>query len=355
MNAIDADGHVTEPDSMWLDHLDPALHAVAPRRFLDNQGRGCITMGGHSWVSPPRSPDWPTPRSGGADPKARIADMDDEGVDLAVLFPTTGLFFAGVDDPGIAHALCVAYNDWLAGYCAAEPSRLVAVGLLPQADVRTTIAEAHRTVRELDARAVVLRPNPIGGRNLDDPAYEALWSELEDLGVPVVLHEGTTMNVVQSGDRFENFAFRHACSHPHEQQYACLSLVCGGVLERHPGLRVLFVEAGCGWLPYWLERLDENMEEWAHSTAPLALTPSEYFARQCYVTTEPDERGLPAVVELLGDDNIMFATDYPHPDAIFPGAVRTLAERDDLSDSTKTKILRTNAARCFGLAKEPAQ
>jgi predicted TIM-barrel fold metal-dependent hydrolase len=266
-----------------------------------------------------------------------------------VLVPTTGLYLSGVDTPDIASALARAYNDWLATYCAAEPARLVHVGVLPQADLRDTVAEARRAVRELGSRALMMRPNPVGGRNLDDPAYDVLWGEIEELGVPVVFHEGTTMNVPQSGERFANFGFRHACSHPHEQQYAVLSLTGGGVLERHPGLRALFVEAGCGWLPYWLERLDEHMEEWAYAGAPPPRPPSEYFARQCFITTEPNERGLPHFIDLLGDDIVMWASDYPHPDAIFPGAVDALADRNDLSESSKRKILRANAQRCFGL------
>jgi len=350
MTAIDADGHVIEPDAMWLEYLPAEYHAVAPRRLLDNRGRRCLSFGGRTWLTPPWNPAWPPIRPGGGDPKARLDDMDADGIAAALLFPTTGLFFSGIDDAEIAAVLCRAYNNWLADYCSADNSRLLPIGLLPQADVRGTIAEAQRCVHDLGARGLMLRPNPVDGRNLDDPSYESLWSAIEALGVPVVVHEGTTMNVPQSGDRFDNFAFRHACSHPHEQQYAVLSLIGGGVLQRHPGLRAVFVESGCGWLPYWLERLDDHMEEWNYTTAHLDLEPTEFFLRQCFVTTEPNERGLPAVIELLGDDIIMWASDYPHPDAIFPGAVTALSERDDLTDASKDKLLRGNAARCFGLA-----
>jgi predicted TIM-barrel fold metal-dependent hydrolase len=156
--------------------------------------------------------------------------------------------------------------------------------------------------------------------------------------------------VVQSWhDRFEDFAYRHACSHPHEQQIACLSFTCAGILERHPDLRVVFLESGCGWIAWWLERLDEHMEEWAHATTPPPLLPSEYFARQCFISTEPNEHTLPAVVSLIGAENIVFASDYPHPDAIFPGAVRALTERTDLDPTAIASILDTNARRCFGL------
>jgi predicted TIM-barrel fold metal-dependent hydrolase len=299
----------------------------------------------------PRGADWDQRiRPGGHDAKARLADMDAEGLDVSVLFPTTGLYFAGVADPAVQQALCRAYNDWLRDWCSQDPRRLIGVAVLPQADVDASIAEAQRAVG-LGLRAVMLRPNPIRGRNLEDPVFEPLWSALEELGVPVALHEGTTQDVVQVGhDRFDNFLFRHALSHPLEQQIACLSLICGGVLERHPRLRVAFLESGCGWALYWLERLDEHMEEWGHASLPLPLRPSEYFARQCYISCEPDERALPALISVLGDDNLLFASDYPHPDGIFPGVVAALADRADLSPGSKAKLLRDNALRCFGLA-----
>ena len=105
-----------------------------------------------------------------------------------------------------------------------------------------------------------MRPNPIAGRPLHDPIYEPLWAAAAELDAAVAIHEGTTLNVVQSGyDRFGDFAYRHACSHPHEQQIACLSFTCAGILERHPDLRVVFLESGCGWIAWWLERLDEHM------------------------------------------------------------------------------------------------
>ena len=349
--AIDADGHVMEPFDIWPQYLPERYHALAPRWVRDSQGRSRQVIAGVLQGFIPQGEGWERRRTaGGHDPKARLQDMDSEGIACSVLFPTTGLYFAGVEDLEAQAALCRAYNDWMRDFCAEDPNRLIGVAVVPQADITACMAEAERAV-EAGFRGVMLRPNPIGGRNLDDPFYEPLWSQLEELDVAVAVHEGTTQDVVQVGkDRFDNFLFRHALSHPIEMQIACLSLTCGGVLERHPKLRVAFLESGSGWAIYWLERLDEHMEEWGHASAPLALKPSEYFARQCFISAEPDERALPAVVSLLGDDNLLFASDYPHPDGIFPGVVAALADRDDLSETTKAKVLRDNAARCFGLA-----
>ena len=351
-DAIDADGHVMEPESIWPEYLDAAYHHAAPRRVPDNQGRDRALIAGRYTEFIPQNPAWQSgpPRLGGVDGKARLADMDAEGIRASLLFPTTGLYFAGVEDTGAQVALCRAYNDWLYDFCAADPKRLLGVAVVPQANITETVAEVHRTVEQLGFKAVMLRPNPIAGRNLDDPWFDPLWQALQTVDAPVAIHEGTTQNMVQSGyDRFSNFTFRHACSHPHEQQIACLSLICGGVLERNPDLRVAFLESGCGWIAHWLERLDEHMEHWGHCTAPLPHAPSDYFARQCFISADPDERTIPAMASLVGEQTLLFASDYPHPDAIYPGVVKALTEREDVSEGLQQQILVDNPERCFGL------
>ena len=351
---VDADGHVTEPPEMWAERLAPEHQAYAPRLVKDEHGGWRILLAGELMPSMPTPKEWASRLRpvGGSDPKARLVEMDTEGIERSVLFTTMGLFFGGIENDDAQIALCRAYNDWLGEFCATDPQRLIGVAVVSQNDLAAALVEARRAVTEYGFRGVMLRPNLLRGRSLHHPAYEPLWSAMEELDVTIAVHEGTTQNVVQSGrDRYENFAFRHAVSHPHEQQLGCLSLICGGVLERHPGLRAVFLESGCGWVPYWLERLDEHMEKWAFVAPPLSHEPTEYFERQCFVSCEPDERTLTAVISSIGDDNIVFASDYPHPDGIFPGVVAALADRADLSAETKTKILATNPTRCFGLTE----
>jgi uncharacterized protein len=349
---IDADGHVAEPPEMWEQYLPSEYQIYAPRRVFDETSQRRNVVAGQLMPLIPQAPEWLSPDrpTGGVDPKARLVDMDAEGIEKSILFPTTGLFFGGVEDPEIETVLCRAYNDWLADFCATDATRLIGVAMVPQGDIDAAVVELRRAATEYGYCGVMVRPNVLHGRNLHHPDYEPLWTAAEELGVTVSVHEGTTLNIAQSGDQFSEFAFRHACSHPHEQQMGMLSLICGGVLERHPDLRVVFLESGCGWVPAWLERIDEHMEHWRHATTPLPLEPSEYFARQCFVSADPGERTLPQVLQLLGDDNIVFASDYPHPDGIFPGVVAALSERSDLSDVAKIKILATNPARCFGLS-----
>ena len=131
---------------------------------------------------------------------------------------------------------------------------------------------------------------------------------------------------------------------------AVCSIVLGGVLERHPDLRVAFLEAGVGWVPYWLERLDEHFEKLGNEVPHLSMKPSEYLlSGRCYFHVEPEERGLPFAIEVLGDDLLMYASDYPHWDCAFPDSARLLRERADLSETSKRKILGQNAARFYGL------
>jgi predicted TIM-barrel fold metal-dependent hydrolase len=337
---------ITLPDGggdAWLMEGMPLTYASQNLR-----GRGKVKFAGQSYFNSDG-----TRTDGAGDGVQRLHEQDEDGIDAELLFVPVfaSRFLEKVSDHDAYLAMVRAYNDWLADYCATERTRLVGVATVAQGDIGAATAELRRAVGEYGFRGVMVRPNLLHGRSLDHPDYEPLWVAAEELDVTVSVHEGTTLNVAQSGDRYETFAWRHACSHPHEQQMGMLSLICGGVLDRHPQLRVVFLESGCGWVPAWLERLDEHTEHWRHATIPLPLEPSEYFARQCFVSTEPDERMLPQVLELLGEDNIVFASDYPHPDGIFPGVVAALSERDDLSDVAKIKILAQNPARCFGLGE----
>lgn len=346
---IDADGHVQEPPEAWQ-RLAPEFRDFAPSVFIDDQGRARQLVGGE--LKPPiptPAEGWDIP-DGGHDPKARLRDMNMQGIGRTLLFPTMGLMFAGLGRVDVQIALCRAYNDWLAEYCATDPARLIGVAVVPQSDLVAALDEARRTVEQLGFQSVMMRPNPIGGRTLGHPYWAPLWRLLEELDVPVSVHEGTTQEVPQSGrDRFDGFTMRHVASHPHEQQLACMELIMGGVLERHPKLRAVFLESGCGWLPHWLERMDEHMQAWGHCIAPLPLTPTEYFQRQCFISADPGERMIESVARLVGQDVLVFASDYPHPDAIAENIVGRVADREELDARLKEKILYRNARRCFAL------
>ena len=286
--------------------------------------------------------------------------MDIEGIDVAVIYGTRGRQVLMHDDldPPVAAALARAHNNWTRDFCALDPARLKFAAQLAFHDIPASIAEARRAVRELGAVAVIGNPNPINGRHIHDPAFEPLWTAIEELGVPVGFHP-----TGQSSLR-DDIARRYIDSpngrvigvagrNPIELMMAFGSMAAGGVLERHPRLRCAFLEGTCGWLPWWLWRLDEAWEKFGPgSEVQISKLPSEYFFRQCYVATDADEKPLRQVVEAIGDDNIVVSTDYPHSDGLFPVAIEEFVHLEGVSDKTKGKILWDNCARLYNLTAD---
>jgi len=356
---VDADGHVVELPSLWSEYLEPRFRERAPRFTTDEQGRFCQLLDGKlvarhaiALSSGADGGIHGTPqRPGGWDPAARLADMDSEGIDAAVLFPSLAFYACEAEDGALDAALCRAYNDWLADYCRHAPERLHGVALLPLRDLDASVAELERGVTKLGLRGAFFRPNPYGGRPIHHPAHERFWACAASLGVPVAVHEGLSDTLPTLGrDRFENPAMLHVLSHPFEQMSACAGLVLSGVLERHPALRVAFLESGCGWLPYWLERMDSHFDTWRRFFPALVRRPSELFCRQAFVSCEPDDLLVRSVVERVGDGCVVWASDYPHPDAHFPGSVkRTLEALGGMPEASRRRILGANAARLYAI------
>jgi predicted TIM-barrel fold metal-dependent hydrolase len=369
---LDADVHVIEPMSMWAEHIDPKFRGREPQP--EDLAFGMLVDGIpiNTWDARERDLDdaaralrkerilgifqemYPDAVARGFDAPSQLDGMDQEGIDVAVLYPSFGLFALATDglDPALALAISRAYNDWLHEFCATDPSRLKAVAMVPRQDPEGAAAEATRAVRELGMVGVFVRPNAVDGRTLDDRCYDPLYDACQTLGVPLGLHEGGKAGHPQAGaDRFTDLEMQHICTHPLEQMCAAVSLIYGGVLDRFPTLEVAFLEAGCGWVPFWLERMDEHHDNALAKnyggTRTRALRPSEYFQRQCYVSANADETFLASVADQIGADRIVFSSDYPHPDAPFPHAVDEFLELDDLTDEQKRMILWDNTARLY--------
>jgi predicted TIM-barrel fold metal-dependent hydrolase len=360
---IDGDGHVLEPHAAWAG----LVAGVRPEIFTDRRGLDHVVIAGTTvfvaklgQMGQPGTDvgegAGPVPleaaRAGAFEPRARLADMDAEGIDEVVLYPTIGLGFWGIPEARAAAAVCRAYNDWLADFCAVAPDRLHGAALIPFQDVNAATAELRRCRDDFGFVAAMIRPNPCRGRTIGDPANEPFWDTAEQLGVAVAIHEGYQPAVPPlASDRLPtNVLIMHAVSHTFEQMLACAAMIGLGVLERHPRLRVVFLEAGGGWAPYWLGRLDHQVASYGRYAPDLKLTPSEYFARQCWVSFELDELALPALAPLVGPDRIVWGSDYPHADSTFPGAVAELQSTiAPLSPAMRARILGANAADLYGL------
>ena len=348
---IDADGHVGEPKDLFERYLDVPLGGRKPYMTRDDWGVNRWVIEGPA-VPPEGKGIGPKTRygvmrEGMHQPRLRIEDMDAEGIQVAVIFPSTAMVFGwGIENPEVALAACRAYNNYLAEYCAHDPARLKGVAALPLQDPTAAAEELRRCT----ARGMVAGFIPPQFRNvgLEDPRYTPIFHTAQELDVPVVVHatSGAQISTVAGTDRYDKFFFTHMVSHPFEQMLAMLSLIAGGVLEQFPRLRVGFFEAGAGYVPYWLERMDEHYHGYAKDATPMRMAPSAYFQRQCWVSCEPGERELPRAIAVLGAEKILFASDYHHFDAVFPGAVAALAERTDVCEADKTPSSSAGPARC---------
>jgi predicted TIM-barrel fold metal-dependent hydrolase len=357
---IDVDGHVWEPDEVWTEHLDPAFLDRRPRIVEDDRhttryliedrlmpsgtGRGAWAPEGFREAS--------LHRPGGVDPVARLRDMDTDGIDVAVLYGTFSLGLWSIRDLDLQIACCRAFNDWLTEYCRADPTRLRPAAALPLASIDAAVSEAERAVTELGAVVLTIH-GAIVGRNLDDPTLFPLYETAERLDVALGVHAGGTGLGV---DRFvDQYAMAHACAFPMDIMLGATTLLCGGVLERFGGLRIALLEAGCGWFPAFLERLDEHYEKRPTEMPQLSRPPSEFVADgRVVISCEPEEHGIAYAAERLGPGVVVYASDYPHWDAEFPGSVADIRDRDDLEPATKRAILGGNARRLLGSRLGPS-
>ena len=353
---IDADCHVLEPNDMWGKYLEPSFQRYAPSK----EGKVCDEDINDKFLPKLQKAtkqfhqqNHPEALLKNFDPESQVRKLNELGINHAFLYPTIGLWLFAIDTMPwqLAGAFVRAYNNWLRDFCKYDPQILKGVGAINLHNPEEMVSELQRIV-EVGWKAVFLRPNPVKGRLLSDPAYEPFWSECERLGVAVGIHEGTHSRLPTAGaDRFKTRFALHACSHVMEQMMAMLALIEGGVLERHPHLRIGFLEAGCGWLPSWIWRLDEEYTKLAWEVEEnVKMKPSEYFRRQCFISVDPGEPGLEQVIEFLGsDDNLLFGSDYPHTDYKPDIVEAAIALRDRVPEKTVQKLLWDNPARFYQL------
>ncbi len=365
---LDSDMHIMEPPDLWERYIDQKFKARAPRGVTSSNIRDLrmVYPDGRDWArTTTRQNDsarghnfernqnvYRADAARGWTPEVQLEAMDVEGIDVAVLYPTRGLRALVVPnmEADFAAAIARAYNDWLYDFCKKQPLRLIGAGMLSPYDMNDAVVEARRCAEELGFRAVFLRANPLVQHQWHTPYYEPLWQALADLNLALGFHESTGTGKQQIGERLEpNLMLRRVYAQPMEQMLALGSFCAGGVLARHPNLRVAFLEANCSWLPWLLWRLDEGWEREGDVWAPdVKMAPSEYFKRQCVVSVEPDEVTIAYVIEYTGGKNIVFSTDYPHGDSKYPKAVDHFLNLP-ISEANKKNILWDNCATYYAM------
>jgi predicted TIM-barrel fold metal-dependent hydrolase len=241
------------------------------------------------------------------------------------------------------------WNDWAAECCAAAPDRLKFAALVPLGDAVAGAEEAERAVREHGAVGLSFPPNYMG-RSLDQTYFDPVYTAAQQLEVPICVHANNgSGRFCEPIGAHDNWLITHALTMPFGLTHALASVVCGGVLERFPTLRVASLEGGCGWLPFFMDRLDEHWEKLPVLVPWLTQAPSEHIrGGRVILTCEPEEE-LSYPLSRLGDDVIMYACDYAHWNSEFPESARKIAERPGLTDDQKAKTLRENALRFYRL------
>ena len=355
---IDSDAHINESLDELVERLDAPYRSRAPRLLKDTLGLTRILMEGQLYPDPRlrqrhsrsvEGKDLGGTHRGAADPAARLDDLDIDGIDAQVVYGSLGLALTTIRDTEFAVAMARALYDYYAHFCDTSPTRLAAMAALPAQDVAAAVDELRRSVEELGHVGGTVPPT-VAGKELDDAALAPLFAEAARLDVPISVHWGNGSHLPAAGtERFDTHFMVHAIGHPFEQMIAMASIVCGGVLDDHRTLRVGFLEAGCGWVPYWVERLEEHFERRSAEMPRMSRSPLEYLSEgRCFVTAEPDERLVPEALAAIGERSVMYASDYPHTDSKFPYSVKLVRERGDLSDETKDRLLGENALRYYG-------
>jgi predicted TIM-barrel fold metal-dependent hydrolase len=367
---IDADGHVNEGDVDLKPYLPEKWRAQAPVRLRDNKGHMRMLLEGRIWptadgpgpgVTGPMTDKARKTRPGMTNAKARLEDMDLEGIDVAILFGTqVALTVNGLMNGEFAAALCRAVNEWLLEYCAADPARLKAVGLIPCQLPEAAIKELE-FLADKGAISAML-PTNVYGRNMGDEMFFPIYDAAEKIGMTLSVHPQTghdgvpgVSGVMGAGSRrFTKYTYVHMTAFPFELMIAMMHMIGEGVFDRFPRLKVAYMEGGAGWLPYWMERLDEHVEKLAPQMPTLKRRPSEIIkSDQLVISCESEETGLDRVLDAAGPGSVLYASDYCHWDCHFPYSVKDIADARDLNDEQRKRILYQNAVDFFALKDLP--
>jgi predicted TIM-barrel fold metal-dependent hydrolase len=362
---ISADSHVVEPPDLWTERIDKRFRARAPR-VVSNAGG----MKGDSFVCEELPPipvasvavagvdeseykermfaGYAGVPRGAFDPIARLADQDRDGVAAEVLYTSVAMAMYGLADGELRAAIFRAYNDWLAEFCAAAPSRYAGIALIPMDDVGVGVAEIARVAR-LGLRGGMIWGEPPAERPYDSSDWDPLWAAAQDARFPLSLHILTGRG--GTGVKFNSIMRGYGTLH-HGIERSLIDLIFGGVLQRFPRLRIVSAENDIGWMPHFLQRIDHAWEKY-RSLEPGAYIPeppSSYFRRNVFATFQHDAVGVRERAE-IGVDNLMWASDFPHSDSTWPRS-REFVARDfaGVPPAELRRMVCDNAAQLYGLA-----
>ena len=379
---IDADSHWTEPPDLFTSLAPPEYKDRVPRveevdgkpmwvfdgHVLGQTGAGgVIGRDGRKESADVALNHWTIDQIhvGAYDPKVRLEVLDECGIDAQVIFPNTiglgGQYLGMLEDDALCRLVIELYNDQMAEIQAESGNRLLGMPLMPAWDVDTCVAEAKR-VAALGARGVNMTSDPqdLGAPDLANRAWDPFWETCTELQLPVHFHIGASVTAMSFYGQYP------WDSHPMNTKLAIggtllfignarvvTNAILSGMFDRHPDLKMVSVESGVGWIPFILETLDYEMSENApDELAQLKKMPSEYFRSNFYATFwfENNRNKLPELIDAVGEDSILFETDFPHPTCLYPNPLGTVeAKMATLAPEVRKKIYGENARKLYRL------
>ncbi len=376
---IDCDAHISEPGDLWTSRLPARMQDRAPR-IVRNPDTGwevwqlgdstAMVPVGHTAVAGWKDPFPAAPASmdeipkAAWDPTARLEYMDSIGLWAQVQYPNVGGFgnqgFLKLGDSELMLACVQAYNDFLTEWTATDSRRLIPITAIPFWDVEAAVREIERCAK-LDHRGILFsgEPQSLGMPYLGDRHWDPIWSAAQDVGLPISFHIGSAdFESGFSPERFQAHGMGPSVAYSTvslflENGRQLTDLLLSGVLPRFPELKVVSVESGIGFIPFILEAVDYTFQYTSsrRDHPEFEMLPSEYFRRQVYGCYFFEEIAPQYQLDLIGEDNILFETDYPHPVCLY-GNVREKIEAGLAGhpDKVRRKLLWENAAKLYGVA-----
>ena len=368
---ISSDSHVFEPRDLWTTRIEPKYKDRAPRivHLEDGNdwwvcdGRKVLHMGGGAQTGvrfdePDKlaiSRTFEDVRPGGYIPEEHVKDMDADGVDVSIVYPTVGLMLYNVPDSEFLTSLFRGYNDWLGEFCQPFPDRFKGIAMLNLDDVQEGVRELERCAK-LGLAGAMVSVYPPEDRSYNSPEYEPIWAAAQDLEMPLSLHVGT--NRPNPGQRTANADFdtlnpAFLCNIEQWVRSSLAHIIFSGVFEHYPKLQVGTVEHELSWVPHFLDRLDYTYTQRARRNfwhrLKEDMLPSDYFHRNVFVGFQEDGLGI-RLRDIIGVDNLMWGSDYPHPESTFPRSREILEEiLVECTEEEKAKIVGGNAERVYHL------
>ena len=370
---ISSDNHVVEPADLWASRGESKFKDRMPHVETVDGGdwwfcEGVQVMGlsiagaqaGVRFEEPDKlthEAGFEDVRPGGYIPEEHVKDMDLDGIDVSIIYPTLGnALYIFVADSELLSSIYTTYNDWIGEFCRAAPKRLKAIAQLNMDDVQEGVRELERCAK-MGFVGAVTSVYPPGERTYDQPEYELLWAAAQDLGMPLSLHIGT--NRLGAGDEYDHVFQKlmatatYKANKDYWVRMSLGSIILSGVLERYPKLQVGSVEHDLSWAPYFLDRLDYTYTQRIQTASDYRFKdgalPSDFFHSNVFLGFQEDALGI-RDRHIIGVDNLQWGGDYPHLEGTFPRSRQILEEiLVDCTEEEKAKIAGGNAARIYNL------